>query len=117
MNDLTKEEFSLYKKWPQEEIFNGLMLQYDLLSAQQNIVSIPFRVIEWVSSSVNAEYWLEEHTKTYILLTGEIIFEGVRHCNFSEYDNGYVNYPNLKGLSLCLNRLHELCIQYSRDYL
>jgi len=115
MNDFTKEEL-IYKKWAQEEIFNDLMLQYDLLTSKEQIVNIPFQIISWCGNTYGSEMWNEENTEIEILMTGKIIFEGIRHCNFAESEGGYMNYPNLKQLSLCLHRLHELCIRYSWDY-
>ena len=107
---------TLYEKWPQEEIFKHLMLQYNLNKSCPEIIDIPFRVIEWISNDGNCVMWNEENTNIAILMSGAIIFEGVRHCNFAETDQGYMNYPDLLSLSQCLKRLHELCIKHCRYY-
>ncbi len=115
MNDFMKDKL-IYKKWPEEECFKDLMLQYDLTTACNEVVNISFQIIEWTGNEYGYNTWNEQNTEIEILMTGSIIFEGVRHCNFSESEDGYMNYPDLHSLSLCLNRLHELCIKYARDY-
>jgi hypothetical protein len=105
-------EFTKFKTWPQQEIYNDLMLQYDLATASQEGMDIPFRIIEWLGCGAESEYWNEEDTGIKIIMEGVIIFEGVRHCNFAKKDNGYINYPDIKNLALCLLRIHELCLQY-----
>lgn len=112
MNDFTK-----FKEWPKQELFGGLMLQYDLTTSEKKIINIPFQIIEWCTCSAHSEMWNEENTETEILLEGHIIFEGVRHCNFAPKYDGYMNYPSLFELSEAIKRVHELCLQYSRDYL
>lgn len=107
----------LYEEWPQEERFKDLMLQYDLTTAKDEIRNIPFRIISWTGCNVDWAQWNINNTTIEIVMTGTIIFEGVRHCNFAEENNGYINYPSLKQLSLCLQRLHELCLKYAdEDY-
>jgi hypothetical protein len=117
MGNHKMNEFEVYKKWPNEEIIGTLMLQYDLTKNHEHYTQIPFRVIEWCCCNVESDHWNEANTGIQILLAGEIIFEGVRHCDFTPNDEGYMNYPNLKGLSMCVLRIHELCLQYSREYL
>lgn len=111
------EEFQIYKKWPKEELFGDLLLQYDLTTALEPIVNIPFQIIEWVGSNALSEIWNEQNTETCIAMTGNIIFEGIRHCNFAEQDEGYMNYPDVLNLSKCLFRLHEMCLTYCHSYL
>jgi len=116
MTDPMNKEL-IYKKWPKEESFNHLMLQYDLSSYSIGITNIPARIIQWIGNTSTHQMWNEDNTTIEIIFTGSIIFEGIRHCNFAESYNGYMNYPHLKDLSLCLLRIHELCIKYSPEYL
>lgn len=106
----------IYKKWPNEELFGHLMLQYDLKQSNpDDCIDIPFQIVEWCGCS-NDSMWNEVDTEVQIMLAGTIIFEGVRHCNFAPNDKGYVNYPNIINLSRCLYRIHELCIKYCHSY-
>jgi len=105
-----------YTKWPTEELFGNLMLQYNLAKSDGRVIDIPFRVIECEVLSSFSDPWSETETKVRVLLQGKIIWEGIRHCNFASEDNGYMNYPDIHGLALCLNRLHELCLEYCEDY-
>jgi len=110
-------DFTIFKSWPQQELFGDLMLQYDLANSKIEVINIPFQIIEWCECGGHSEIWNEEDTRVQILLEGNIIFEGVRHCNFAPKDNGYMNYPNLIELSNSIKKVHELCAEYCRDYL
>ncbi len=107
-------EGELFKAWPEQEIFDGLMLQYELKDIV-DIINIPFRIIEWCACESYDETWNEKTTEIDIIMTGNIIFEGIRHCHFAPQDDGYMNYPNIKSLSECLDRLEKLCAQYCLD--
>lgn len=103
-----------FKEWSQQEIFGDLMLQYDLSKAKDEFVIIPVQIIEFKSYEPTDEHqkWIQDNTEIEVLMTGDIIWEGIRHCFFS----GYVNYPDIKNISLCLNKIHLLCIKYATDY-
>lgn len=105
-----------YKKWPNEELYGDILLQYDASTSNEEILSIPFQLVEWLSHESNSEQWNEENTKISMILEGNIVFDGIRHCTFSKPHGGYLHYPNMYHLSLCLNRLHQLCNKYSREY-
>lgn len=106
----------IFKKWPEQELFGGMMLQYDLSNALEESISIPFRIIQWLGCREESEYWNEIDTEIECVMIGTIIWEGIKHANFCVYDEGYINYPDIKNLSLCLNRLHELCLKYCSYY-
>ncbi len=109
-------EFTRFEAWPRQEIYDDLMLQFDLSAAKNEVIDIPFRIIEWCGCDGHSEYWNEKDTEIKVLMSGSIIFEGVRHCNFCEQDDGYMNYPDIKNLARCLDRIHELCLIYCSEY-
>lgn len=115
------ENLRHYEKWKQEEIFGYMMLQYDLddnnkgfrTTTDKECINIPFQIIEWFGGGTNKNKWIENDSEVEIIMTGNIIFDGIRHSYFSPNDNGYINYIRLNDLSECLLRLHELCKKYS----
>lgn len=117
------KEYEPYEKWENEEIFGDLMLQYCLPRHTHGyIFPIPFQVIKWSSYDYyDGDYyeklsienqWFKNNIEIEVILRGDILFDGVRHCFFQENDNGYMFYIHLNELAQCLLKLEELCKKY-----
>ena len=70
--------------------------------------------LKWVSNSVEDEgkQELYEYEK---FLSVWAAFDGIRHLNFCEDDDGYLHYPNLPEIVGLLNRIREIELAHCPD--
>lgn len=68
------------------------------------------QAVEFYSCPVseNVSDWGNEELQVSTLLSCIVYFDGVRHLNFAEEDEGYLNYPPMNDLISMLQKIKEI---------